>query len=181
MKMLEDEIKVVQRVLGCLSGRLNGRADRIYSGLFGAVNEGAFLVLVLALLISRSSVSAQSSASLSIGGTVSTESMFNLSVVGEDAGPGGQKRFAGVLTAKSNHQLGYSVSVNRSNLKSGQGAQSAAGLNGTIANLVAGPSLLSIAGGKTGPKGLSQNVSFLKSMETDLSSGDILILTIAAN
>jgi hypothetical protein len=93
----------------------------------------------------------------------------------------------GVVTEKSNHQLGYTVSLQSANARAGTGNNSTKQIKNTIrynsapVNFTQGWALLTSASGRTPRAGYSKNLMVTSAAGDRDNPGDTLTLTITAN
>jgi len=134
---------------------------------------------------------AQSRAALTIGGTVLPQNSVSFALRPDyqsvEFVNGGSPKVLGVVTEKSNHQLGYTVSLESANARAGTGNGSAKQLQNTVrydslaVNLTNGRALLSTASGRTPRAGYSKNLTVTSPAGDTDNPSDTLTLTITAN
>ena len=150
-----------------------------------SVQMKLFFLLAAVLCAGTVAGFAQSRASLTIGGTVPPENSVSfalrLDYNSTELANGANPKVLGVVTEKSNHKLGYTVSLESANARAGTGNSSAKQLKNTVryngipVNLTNGCTLLTSANGRTPRAGYSKNLSVTS------AAGDTLTLTITAN
>ena len=150
-----------------------------------------FLLLAVALCSGAAAGFAQSRAALTIGGTVLPQNSLSFALrAGYDSTvlvSGVNPKVLGVVTERSNHQLGYTVSLESANASAGTGNGSSKQLQNTVrydslaVNLTNGRALLSSASGRTPRGGYSKNLTVTSPAGDSNNPSDTLTLTITAN
>jgi len=132
------------------------------------------LLTVLAILVANAIVPgrAQSRASLTIGGTVSPENSVNFALRSGSLNGAGPK-LVGMITEKSNHQLGYHLTLHSAK----NSPEITVLYNGLPVNLANGPASLGSAGSRTPLAGHAKALTVSSASPTQ----DTLVLTITAN
>ena len=134
----------------------------------------------------------QSRAALTIGGTVLPQNSLSFALrPGYDSTTlvtgAANPKVLGVVIERSNHQLGYTVSLESANASAGTGNGSSKQLHNIVrydslaVNLTNGRALLSSASGKTPRAGYSRNLTVTSPAGDTDNPGDTLTLTITAN
>jgi len=132
------------------------------------------LYVFVAIVLSNAGVYAQSRASLTIGGTVSPENSVNFALRSEPFTLKANPKLVGMVTEKSNHPLGYHLTLHHA----GKGSSEISVLyNGLPVNLTNGPASLGSAGRKSAP---AEHTKALTISSTGATQ-DTVVLTITAN
>jgi len=150
-----------------------------------------FFLLATVLCAGTVASIAQPRASLTIGGTVSPQNSVSFALRADykptELVNGAELNMLGVVTEKSNHQLGYTVSLQSANARAGTGNNSTKQIKNTIrynsapVNFTQGWALLTSASGRTPRAGYSKNLMVTSAAGDRDNPGDTLTLTITAN
>jgi hypothetical protein len=142
------------------------------------------LFFLLAAVVCAGAVicSAQSRGALTIGGTVSPENSVSFALrpdyTSGELVSGANLKMLGVVTERSNHKLGYTVSLESA---SAQQLKHTVRYDGLPVNLMNGYALLTSARGRTPRAGCSKNLTVTSPAGLADNPSDTLTITITAN
>jgi hypothetical protein len=150
----------------------------------------ALLALIVGII--TSAAASGSSCSLTIGGTVLPMNSVSFAQPLDDSPIGSSgPHLLGVVTQRSNHKLGYSVSLETTNPLTGAPSsqltatathlKTALQYNGMPVNLKTGTALLASVSSTSPKSQILSNLSVVPLAQEDKSSNDTLVLTITAN
>jgi hypothetical protein len=143
------------------------------------------------LCASASAGFAQSKGSLTIGGTVAPVNSVSFALLpgysATELANGATAKMLGVVTERSNHQFGYTVSLESANARIATGNTAPKQLKNIVqydsrgVNLTNGWALLTSASGRTPRAGYSKNLTVTTAGGAIENPSDTLTLTITAN